>query len=110
MRARPQRAVTCPVQKLDQVPARVSAGCQVDRYGERTISGVAGGRIGLKVPAAAAVPGSHSAAATAAAVPPASRSRSRGGGGGGFRGGIGGPLPGGGARGGANFSTVGQTL
>ncbi len=60
----PQNAVVRPFQNEDQVPVSVSEACQVLRYGERTASGVAGGRSGLKVVAAAVV-----AAVAASAVP-----------------------------------------
>jgi hypothetical protein len=44
MVARPVIAVMRPVQKLGQVPGRLSAASQVLRYGERTTRGTAGGR------------------------------------------------------------------
>jgi hypothetical protein len=56
IRAMPVIAVTWPFQNVGQVPGRLSAGSQVLRYGERTASGVAGGRIGLNVEPVARAP------------------------------------------------------
>jgi len=52
--AMPVIAVVRPVQKVGQVPAGLSAGSQTLRYGERTASGTAGGRIGSKTGVTAA--------------------------------------------------------
>jgi hypothetical protein len=62
MRAMPPMAVTWPVQNCCQVPGSVVAGSQVLRYGLRTASGAAGGRIGV----AAGPPGTGADAADAA--------------------------------------------
>ncbi|MFZ0388201.1 MAG: hypothetical protein WAL22_21230, partial [Solirubrobacteraceae bacterium] len=43
----PAIAVVSPFQNVCQVPGDTVEVCQVLRYGERTISGAAGGRIGV---------------------------------------------------------------
>src|SRR6266567_5316695 len=83
IRAIPVMAVMRPVQNVGHVPGNTSAGSQVDRYGERTASGVAGGRIGWKVGAvdrsgsAWAVPVTVGRAAAAMPAAPDQRSRLR---------------------------------
>src|ERR1700735_2215330 len=47
IRTRPAIAVVAPFQNVCQVPGDTVERCQVLRYGERTISGAAGGRIGV---------------------------------------------------------------
>src|SRR5579884_2109185 len=71
MRARPVMAVTWPVQKVAQEPGRVSAASHELKYGERTASGVAGGRIGWKAETACWWPrwGTEVGRPRAAAVP-----------------------------------------
>ena len=46
----PVIAFVRPAQNDGHVPARLFAPCQVERYGDRTASGTAGGRIGVSVP------------------------------------------------------------
>ena len=47
IRTMPAIAVVSPFQNVCQVPGDTVERCQVLRYGERTISGAAGGRIGV---------------------------------------------------------------